>query len=82
MFSVAVNGNDFYTDINVTTSGVTVYAGQWPLSGQTEIVLTPKSDALVGPVINAGEIFQIMHLGMRTLTRDGTDFVDFHLLYD
>ncbi|KAF7144078.1 hypothetical protein RHSIM_Rhsim05G0083800 [Rhododendron simsii] len=70
VFSVSVNGNDFYTDINVSTSGVTVYTGQWPLSGQTEIVLTPKSDALVGPVINAGEIFQIMHLGMRTLTRD------------
>lgn len=82
MFSVSVNGNDFYTDINVTTSGVTVCTSQWPLTGQTKIVLTPKSDAPVGPVINAGEIFQIMPLGMRTLTRDGTDYVPFHPLND
>ncbi|PSS19198.1 LRR receptor-like serine/threonine-protein kinase precursor [Actinidia chinensis var. chinensis] len=70
VFSVTVNGKDFYNDINVTTNGVTVYTAQWLLSGQTEIVLTPKSDSPVGPVINAGEILQIFLSGRRTLTRD------------
>ncbi|GFY90013.1 hypothetical protein Acr_07g0002100 [Actinidia rufa] len=62
---------DFYNDINVTTNGVTVYTGQRLLSGQTEIVLTPKNDSPVGPVINAGEILQTFPLGRRNLTRDG-----------
>ncbi|XP_028054321.1 probable LRR receptor-like serine/threonine-protein kinase At1g51810 [Camellia sinensis] len=70
VFSVAVNGMDFYTDINVTTKGVSVYTAHWPLAGQTEIVLTPHSDSPVGPLINAGEVFQIFPLGKRTLTRD------------
>ncbi|KAL7002813.1 hypothetical protein U1Q18_003971 [Sarracenia purpurea var. burkii] len=70
VFSVAVNGKDFYTDINVTTNGVTVYSTHWQLSGQTEIVLTPESNSTVGAVINAGEIFQILPHGRRTLTRD------------
>ncbi|KAF5954693.1 hypothetical protein HYC85_007549 [Camellia sinensis] len=72
VFSVAVNGMDFYTDINVTTKGVSVYTAHWPLAGQTEIVLTPHSDSPVGPLINAGEVFQIFPLGKRTLTRDGS----------
>ncbi|XP_052199024.1 probable LRR receptor-like serine/threonine-protein kinase PAM74 [Diospyros lotus] len=70
VFNVAVNGKEFYRELNVSASGVTVYSPQWPLSGQTEIVLTPVSDASVGPVINAGEIFQIMRVQGRTLTRD------------
>ncbi|CAL5377355.1 unnamed protein product [Camellia sinensis] len=71
VFSVSVNGKDFYANVNVTSNGVTIYGTEWPLSGQTEIVMTPASDARVGPVINAGEIFQILPLGKRTLTRDG-----------
>lgn len=71
VFNVSLNGRNFYTDLNVTTNGVTVYATQWPLSGQTEIVMTPADGIPVGPVINAGEIFQILPLGGRTLARDG-----------
>ncbi|KAL5788305.1 hypothetical protein ACOSP7_005254 [Xanthoceras sorbifolium] len=70
VFSVSINGNDFYKDVNATTKGVTVCGSEWPLSGQTEITLTPRNDSPVGPIINAGEIFQILPLGGRTHTRD------------
>ena len=54
----------------MTANGVTVYGSEWPLSGRTEITLTPGNNIPVGPVINAGEIYQILPLGGRTLTRD------------
>jgi hypothetical protein len=76
-----LNGKNFYTDLNATTSGVTVYAAQWPLSGQTEIVLTPADGMTVGPLINAGEIFQILPLGGRTLPRDGTPSILSHFSF-
>lgn len=72
VFSVAVNGKTFYSNLNVTTGGVTVYSPQWPLSGQTQISLTPDAKSSDAPLINAGEIYQILPLGGRTLTRDGT----------
>lgn len=72
VFDVAVNGEIFYRDLNVTTSGVTVYSTQWLLSGQTQIVLTPANGIPVGPVINAGEIMQILPLAGNTFDRDGT----------
>ncbi|KAI9181923.1 hypothetical protein LWI28_020091 [Acer negundo] len=78
VFSVSINGNDFYKDVNATTKGVTVTGSEWPLSGQTEITLTPHNNTLVGPIINAAEIFQILPLGGRTHTRDGSPFL-FHL---
>lgn len=71
VFDVTVNGKTFYNGLNVSTEGVMVYGSQWPLSGKTSIKLTPASDSPVGPLINAGEIFQIVPLGGRTLTRDG-----------
>ncbi|XP_020678696.1 putative leucine-rich repeat receptor-like serine/threonine-protein kinase At2g14440 [Dendrobium catenatum] len=70
VFDVVINGKTFYQDLNVSTEGVMVYGSQWPLSGETNIKLTPASDSPVGPVINAGEIFQIVPLGGRTLARD------------
>ncbi|KAJ6896443.1 LRR receptor-like serine/threonine-protein kinase [Populus alba x Populus x berolinensis] len=70
VFSVSINGQNFYKDLNVTANGVTVYGSEWPLSGQTEITLTPGNNIPVGPVINAGEIYHILPLGGRTLTRD------------
>lgn len=70
VFSVSLNGQNFYNNLNVTTEGVTVYASQWPLSGLTEITLTPGDNVPVGPVINAGEVFQILPFGERTNPRD------------
>ncbi|KAK7400805.1 hypothetical protein VNO78_12112 [Psophocarpus tetragonolobus] len=70
VFDVSINGHTFFSSLNATTNGVTVYAAQWPLSGQTKISLIPGSGVPVGPVINAGEIYQILPLGGRTHTRD------------
>ncbi|XWS68017.1 hypothetical protein CRYUN_Cryun04dG0054200 [Craigia yunnanensis] len=69
--SLPINRKNFYSNLNVTTGGVTVYAPQWPLSGLTKISLTPDAKSSDGPLINAGEIYQILPLGGRTLTRDG-----------
>lgn len=71
VFSVSVNGMNFYTDLNVTHKGIMVYSAKWPLSGQTVITMTPNSNSPVGPLINAAEILQIFPLGGRTNTRDG-----------
>ncbi|XP_057964812.1 probable LRR receptor-like serine/threonine-protein kinase At1g67720 [Malania oleifera] len=70
VFDVSINGENFYGDLNVSTDGVNVYSTQWPLSGATKITMTPNSEVPVGPVINAGEVLQILPLGGRTLTRD------------
>ncbi|XAR72896.1 Non-specific serine/threonine protein kinase [Bertholletia excelsa] len=70
VFNVSVNGKQFYAEVNVSTSGVTIYSAQWPLAGETEIALTPSGETSVGPLINAGEIFQIVSIGGRTHTRD------------
>ncbi|KAG1330721.1 Leucine-rich repeat receptor-like serine/threonine-protein kinase [Cocos nucifera] len=70
MFDVSVNGKAFYKGLNVSTAGVMVFGTQWPLSGQTQITLTPPGNSPVGPVINAGEILQAVPLGGRTLPRD------------
>ncbi|XP_021896683.1 putative leucine-rich repeat receptor-like serine/threonine-protein kinase At2g14440 [Carica papaya] len=70
VFSVSVNGMNFYTDLNVTHKGIMVYSAKWPLSGQTVITMTPNSNSPVGPLINAAEILQIFPLGGRTNTRD------------
>ncbi|MCH89838.1 leucine-rich repeat receptor-like serine/threonine-protein kinase, partial [Trifolium medium] len=47
-----------------------VFANQWPLSGPTTITLTPSASSSLGPLINAGEIFNVLPLGGRTSTRD------------
>lgn len=78
VFNVSVNGKPFSSNVNVTTKGLTVYAAKWPLSGNTEIVLTPGAGMPVGPVISAAEIMQIFPLGLETLNRDGTQFNQSH----
>ncbi|KAK3130244.1 hypothetical protein QOZ80_6BG0490830 [Eleusine coracana subsp. coracana] len=70
VFDVAVNGQTFFVGLNVSTAGSTVYAAEWPLSGQTTITLTPPADSPVGPVINAAEIMMVVPLGGRTHPRD------------
>ncbi|KAL5705754.1 hypothetical protein ACHQM5_024013 [Ranunculus cassubicifolius] len=70
VFDVLINGKTFYKDLNVSTDGVTVFAPQWPLSGMTKLSLVPDDKAMVGPIINAGEILQVVPLGKRTVARD------------
>lgn len=83
VFNVSINGQNFYNNLNVTEKGVTVYGTEWPLSGQTEITMAPAENIPVGPVINAGEIFQLLPLGGRTFSRDGKPsfayFMDLHV---
>ncbi|GAB2250042.1 hypothetical protein Droror1_Dr00013401 [Drosera rotundifolia] len=70
VLNVSINGQRFYSKLNVTAKGVSVYSTEWPLSGQTKITLTPEEGIPVGPLINAAEIFQILPLGGWTQTRD------------
>ncbi|XP_028777029.1 probable LRR receptor-like serine/threonine-protein kinase At5g59680 [Neltuma alba] len=72
IFDVAINNQTFFSKLNVTASGLTVYASKWPLSGQTKITLAPREGSPVGPVINAGEILQLLPLGGHTIHRDVT----------
>lgn len=71
VFNISINGVTYYRDLNVTPAGVVVFATQWPLSGSTRITLTPSHKSNSGPLINGGEIFKVLPLGGRTLTRDG-----------
>ncbi|KAG4910375.1 hypothetical protein JHK87_056491 [Glycine soja] len=70
IFNISVNGITYYHNLNVIPSGVVVFASQWPLSGPTTITLTPAASSSLGPLINAGEVFDVLPLGGRTLTRD------------
>lgn len=72
VFNVAVNGKDFFRGLNATAAGVMVYANMMQLAGKTEILLTPNETSPVGPLINAAEIYQIVPVGGRTATKDGT----------
>lgn len=69
IFNISVNGVHYY-DLNAIESGVVVFANQWPLSGPTTITLTPSASSSLGPLINAGEVFNVLSLGGRTSTRD------------
>ncbi|KAI3445989.1 hypothetical protein Pfo_002654 [Paulownia fortunei] len=70
VFDIHVNGDKFYQNLNATASGQSVVGTEWPLTGKTEISLIPSNDARVGPLINAGELFQILAVGGKTVTRD------------
>lgn len=74
VFDIHVNGDKFYQSINVTESGQSVVGTEWPLTGQTEFSMIPSYNSPVGPLINAGEIFQIVPFGRKTVTRDGILF--------
>ncbi|CAN6481240.1 unnamed protein product [Victoria cruziana] len=69
-FSISINDKNFYSELNVSTSGLVVYANNWSLSGLTQIKLTPAPGSKLGPLLNAGEVLQIRLLGGRTVTRD------------
>ncbi|KAG8368371.1 hypothetical protein BUALT_Bualt15G0038500 [Buddleja alternifolia] len=70
VFDINVNGYKFYQNLNVTASGQIVSGNEWPLSGKTEISMFPSIDSPVGPLVNAGEVLQVLALGGRTVTRD------------
>ncbi|KAJ4969105.1 hypothetical protein NE237_015806 [Protea cynaroides] len=70
VLDITVNGIEYYHNLKVTPFGVVVFATKWTLSGQTNIILSPAAGSDVGPLINAGEIFGVLRLGGRTITRD------------
>ncbi|XP_027121270.1 probable LRR receptor-like serine/threonine-protein kinase At1g67720 [Coffea eugenioides] len=70
VFNITVNGIMYYANLAVTEAGEAVFANQWPLAGLTNITLTPATGSAIGPLINAGEVFEVLNLGGRTLTRD------------
>lgn len=71
VFNININGVPYYRNLNVTPAGVVVFASRWPLNGSTTISLTPSAGSNFGPLINAGEVFEVLTLEGKTLTRDG-----------
>ncbi|XP_015573432.1 leucine-rich repeat receptor-like serine/threonine-protein kinase At2g14510 [Ricinus communis] len=69
LLNISINGITYYKNLSVTQEGSAVFATQWPLGGLTTITLTPVGSTSV-PLINAGEVFELVVLGGRTLTRD------------
>ncbi|GAV74792.1 LRR_1 domain-containing protein/LRRNT_2 domain-containing protein/Malectin_like domain-containing protein [Cephalotus follicularis] len=70
MFSITFNGVTYYKHLNVTKEGVAVFSTMWPLTGTTKLTLTPAVGSNDSPLINGGEVFSVLALGGRTLTRD------------
>ncbi|KAH6788094.1 Leucine-rich repeat family protein [Perilla frutescens var. hirtella] len=67
---IAINGVPYYRNLIRTPVGLVVFANQWPLAGSTNLTLTPAPGSTVGPMINAGEVFQVIPAGGKTLPRD------------
>lgn len=72
MIDVSINGVPYYKNLSVTPAGAVVFATKWPLSGPTTVALSPATGSSVDPLINGGEVFEVIALGERTLTRDVT----------
>ncbi|KAL9237618.1 hypothetical protein vseg_012145 [Gypsophila vaccaria] len=69
-FSVSINDVPFISNLNVTSSGVSVFSTKWPLAGLTNLTFTPAAGSDSGPLINGGEMFDILSVGQKTLVRD------------
>ncbi|KVH93581.1 Malectin-like carbohydrate-binding domain-containing protein, partial [Cynara cardunculus var. scolymus] len=58
VFNITINDVSFYRDLNISMTGVALFANQWRLSGPTKIILSPAPGSTRGPLINGGEIFE------------------------
>lgn len=67
---ITINGVPYYRNLIRTPVGLVVFANQWPLAGITNLTLTPAPSSTVGPLINGGEVFQLLRAGGKTLPRD------------
>lgn len=72
VFDVSVNGVTYYRELSVTPAGAVIFASRWPLEGLTTLTLSPRSGSTLAPLINGGEMFEVIALGGRTLVRDAT----------
>lgn len=70
VLNISINSVTYYQDLSVSPAGVAVFASRWPLFGATKITLTPASGSNLIPLINAGEVYNVLSLGGRTHTRD------------
>ncbi|XVF63171.1 hypothetical protein PTKIN_Ptkin09bG0067000 [Pterospermum kingtungense] len=70
VLDIHINDVIYYGNLNVTSDGAAVFATRWNLSGPTKITLRAAATSNISPLINAGEIFDVLHLGGRTHTRD------------
>ncbi|XP_016486744.1 putative LRR receptor-like serine/threonine-protein kinase At1g67720 [Nicotiana tabacum] len=69
-FNISINDILFYPNLSVAPAGMVVFANQWLLNGNTKITLTPLVGSSIGPLINAGEVFEVLPVGGKTHTRD------------
>ncbi|KAJ4869704.1 Leucine-rich repeat (LRR) family protein [Raphanus sativus] len=72
VFDVSVNGIAYYKDLSVTPAGSVIFASRWPLEGLTTLTLTPASGSTLAPLVNGGEMFELISIGGKTLVRDAT----------
>ncbi|CAN8269619.1 unnamed protein product [Cochlearia groenlandica] len=72
VFDVSLNGITYYKELSVTPSGSVIFASRWPLEGLTTLTLSPRSGSSLAPLINGGEMFELISLGAKTLVRDVT----------
>ncbi|MBA0549703.1 hypothetical protein Golob_020722, partial [Gossypium lobatum] len=75
-----INDVRYYSNLVLSSEGAAVFATRWPLGGLTKITLSPAANSNGSPLINAGEIFDVLRLGGRTHTRDGMLANFFYLL--
>ncbi|KAL8490779.1 hypothetical protein ACS0TY_022686 [Phlomoides rotata] len=67
---ITINGVSYYNNLTATPAGVVVFTKEWRLAGITNLTLTPAGGSTAGPLINAGEVFQLLPSGGKTLPRD------------
>ncbi|CAE5966296.1 unnamed protein product [Arabidopsis arenosa] len=72
VFDVSVNGITYYKELSVTPAGAVIFSSRWPLEGLTTLTLSPRSGSSLAPLINGGEMFELVPLGGKTLVRDVT----------
>ncbi|XP_022722799.1 uncharacterized protein LOC111279973 isoform X2 [Durio zibethinus] len=70
VLDIHINDVRYYGNLNVTSEEATIFATRWPLDGPTRITLRTSANSNISPLTNAGESFDVHHLGGRTHTRE------------
>ncbi|XWS54009.1 hypothetical protein CRYUN_Cryun10bG0050900 [Craigia yunnanensis] len=70
VLDIHINDVRYYGNLTLTSGGAVVFATRWPLGGPMKITLSPAANSNISPLVNAGEIFDVLWLGGRTHTRD------------
>ncbi|XP_010546813.1 PREDICTED: leucine-rich repeat receptor-like serine/threonine-protein kinase At2g14510 [Tarenaya hassleriana] len=72
IIDITLNGITYYRSLNVTPAGAVVFSTRWPLDGTTMLTLNPSRESTLGPLINGGEMFELIPLEGKALVRDAT----------